>query len=99
MFAWEASQMRPVAVSRGQILAILVLGTRSISTVCEVPRKGQERLRPRFFFHEHGRRVGMVPRSSLKEGKNSQMVEKRTKTTQQPNNRKPQPTGRVSTIL
>ena len=26
-----------------------------------------------FFFHEYGRRVGMVPRSSLKEGKNSQM--------------------------
>ena len=35
-----------------------------------------------FFFHEYGRRVGMVPRSSLKEGKYSQMVEKRTKTTQ-----------------
>ena len=52
-----------------------------------------------FFFHEYGRRVGMVPRSSLKEGKYSQMVEKRTKTTQQQNNRKPQPTGRVSTIL
>ena len=33
------------------------------------------------FFHEYGRRVGMVPRSSLKEGKNSQMVEKRTRTT------------------
>ena len=32
------------------------------------------------FFHEYGRRVSMVPRSSLKEGKNSQMVEKRTKT-------------------
>ena len=27
--------------------------------------------------------MGMVPRSSLKEGKYSQMVEKRTKTTQQ----------------
>ena len=38
---------------------------------------------PAFFFHEYGRRVGMVPRSSLKEGKNSQMVEKGTKTTQQ----------------
>ena len=36
-----------------------------------------------FFFHEYGRRVGMVPRSSLKEGKYNQMVEKRTKTTQQ----------------
>ena len=34
-----------------------------------------------FFFHEYGRRVGMVPRSSLKEGKNNQMVEKRTRTT------------------
>ena len=31
-----------------------------------------------FFFHEYGRRVGMVPRSSLKGGKNSQMVEKGT---------------------
>ena len=52
-----------------------------------------------FFFHEYGRRVGMVPRSSLKEGKYNQMVEKRTKKTQQQNNRQPQPTGRVSTIL
>ena len=45
-----------------------------------------------FFFHEYGRRVGMVPRSSLKGGKNSQMVEKRTRkpnTTQ--NQRTPQP--------
>ena len=33
-----------------------------------------------FFFHEYGRRVGMVPRSSLKEGKKRQMVEKGTKT-------------------
>ena len=52
------------------------------------------------FFHECGRRVGMVPRSSLKEGKNSLMVEKRTRTTnttQKPN--KTQPTGRVSTIM
>ena len=53
-----------------------------------------------FFFHEYGRRVGMVPRSSLKEGKYSQMVEKRTKTTQPTkNNSQPQPKGRVSTIL
>ena len=37
-------------------------------------------LPPRIFFHEYGRRVGMVPRSSLKEGKNNQMVEKGTKT-------------------
>ena len=42
-----------------------------------------------FFFPEYGRRVGMVPRSSLKEGKYSQMVEKRTRTTQQkPNKQK-----------
>ena len=27
-----------------------------------------------FFFHEYGRRVGMVPRSSLKEGKYNQVV-------------------------
>ena len=49
-----------------------------------------------FFFHEYGRRVGMVPRSSLKEGKYNQMVEKRTKTTQTKQNQ-PQPTGRDST--
>ena len=54
-----------------------------------------------FFFHEYGRRVGMVPRSSLKEGKYSQMVEKRTQTTQQKtkNQNQPQPKGRASTIL
>ena len=55
-----------------------------------------------FFFHEYGRRVGMVPRSSLKEGKYSQMVEKRTKTTTQQTTKKqnkPQPKGRASTIL
>ena len=51
-----------------------------------------------FFFHEYGRRVGMVPRSSLKEGKYNQMVEKRTKTTQQQTKQnQPQPTGRDST--
>ena len=33
------------------------------------------------FFHEYGRRVGMVPRSSLKGGKVSRMVEKITRTT------------------
>ena len=38
-----------------------------------------------FFFHEYGRRVGMVPRSSLKGGKVSRMVEKKTRTT---NNKK-----------
>ena len=37
-----------------------------------------------FFSHEYGRRVGMVPRSSLKEGKNNQMVVKGTKTPNQP---------------
>ena len=30
-------------------------------------------LRAEFFFHEYGRHVGMVPRSSLKEGKYSQV--------------------------
>ena len=38
-----------------------------------------------FFFHEYGRRVGMVPRSSLKGGKVSRMVEKIARTT----NKKP----------
>ena len=37
-----------------------------------------------FFFHEYGRRVGMVPRSSLKEGKYNQMVRKGQR---QPNNK------------
>ena len=51
-----------------------------------------------FFFHEYGRHVGMMPRSSLKEGKYNQMVEKRTKTTQQQTKQnQPQPTGRDST--
>ena len=59
-----------------------------------------ENNKPLFFFHEYGRRVGMVPRSSLKERKNNQMVEKRTKTTQQQTKpTKTEPTGRVSTIL
>ena len=52
-----------------------------------------------FFFHEYGRRVGMVPRSSLKEGKSSQMVEKRTKTPKPTQNQAPKPAGRNSTIL
>ena len=43
----------------------------------------------RLFFHEYGRRVGMVPRSSLKGGKNSLMVEKITRTTT--TTQKPQP--------
>ena len=56
-----------------------------------------EQLPELFFFHEHGRRVGMVPRSSLKKGHN-QMVKKRTKTAQQQiKQNQPQPTGRDST--
>ena len=58
------------------------------------------------FFHEYGHRVGMVPRSSLKKGKYSQMVEKRTKTTQQQQNKinyspqaKTPPSSRVSSAL
>ena len=45
-------------------------------------RAGSDASRPCgiVFFHEYGRRVGMVPRSSLKEGKKRQMVEKGTKT-------------------
>ena len=60
----------------------------------------------RLFFHEYGRRVGMVPKSSLKEGKNSQMVEKRTKTTkttQNQTNHSPQaespPSCSLSSVL
>ena len=52
-----------------------------------------------FFFHEYGRRVGMVPRSSLKEGKSSQMVEKRTKAPKPTQTKHPKPAGRISTIL
>ena len=44
-----------------------------------------------FFFHEYGRRVGMVPRSSLKEGKNRQMVEKGTKTPKPTQTKHPNP--------
>ena len=45
-----------------------------------VEKKMLQRHSSRNFFHEYGRRVGMVPRSSLKEGKKRQMVEKGTKT-------------------
>ena len=59
--------------------------------------------RAHLFFHEYGRRVGMVPRSSLKGGKNSQMVEKGTEkpntTQKQTKHHNPGPTGRVSTIM
>ena len=41
------------------------------------------------FFHEYGRRVGMVPRSSLKGGKNSLMVEKRTRKPNNTQNKQP----------
>ena len=51
------------------------------------------------FFHEYGRRVGMVPRSSLKEGKKRQMVEKGTKTPKaNPKTKHPSPQA-DSTIL
>ena len=50
-----------------------------------------EELSEGFFFHEYGRRVGMVPRSSLKEGKNRQMVEKGTKTPKPTQTKHPSP--------
>ena len=40
------------------------------------PPVGSKPFTSKFFFHECGRRVGMVPRSSLKEGKYNQMVQK-----------------------
>ena len=43
--------------------------------------------------------MGMVPRSSLKEGKNRQMVEKGTKAPKTNPNQTPKPAGRNSTIL
>ena len=53
-------------------------------------------------FHECGRRVGMVPRSSLKGGKNSLMVEKGTRT-QKTTTKGPQaespPSCRLSSVL
>ena len=53
-----------------------------------------------FFFHEYGRRVGMVPRSSLKEGKKRQMVEKGTKTPKnKPQNQTPKPAGRLHHLV
>ena len=52
-----------------------------------------------FFFHEYGRRVGMVPRSSLKEGKKRQMVEKGTKTPKTNPKTKHQSPQADSTIL
>ena len=52
-------------------------------------------MRLTFFFREYGRRVGMVPRSSLKEGKKRQMVEKGTKTPK--NNPKPNTQARRPT--
>ena len=53
-----------------------------------------------FFFHEYGRRVGMVPRSSLKGGKVSRMVEKMTRTTtttQQKTNQTKHPSPQAET--
>ena len=58
-----------------------------------------------FFFHEYGRHVGMMPRTSLKEGKYNWMVKKRTKTTQQQTkqNQSPQaetpPPSSISSVL
>ena len=69
-------------------------------------RRGTPAKAPSVFFHEYGRRVGMVPRSSLKEGKNSLMVEKgtrTTKTTQNQTNHSPQtespPSCSLSSVL
>ena len=56
--------------------------------------------RDALFFPRVRTPCGHGARSSLKEGKYSQMVEKRTKTTQPTKNKsQPQPKGRVSTIL
>ena len=57
---------------------------------CEKGETGETLDNP-IFFHEYGRRVGMVPRSSLKEGKNRQMVEKGTKTPKPTQTKHPSP--------
>ena len=92
-----------VTFDRGMVLFLPLLETLMSPTDGKYMPAGSvgstSYLRMKFFFHEYGRRVGMVPRSSLKERKYSQMVEKRTKTTQQQTKQnQPQPTGRDSTI-
>ena len=73
----EVNSGKPFAIFWGSVAQVVCV--LSPSSTC-------------FFFHEYGRRVGMVPRSSLKEGKYNQMVEKRTKITNQTN----QPTANQS---
>ena len=58
-----------------------------------------DHFRNMFFFHEYGRRVGMVPRSSLKGGKNSLMVEKITRTTNTTQKPQQKAQSRVTTIM
>ena len=57
------------AVHKGEFRNFFNVGVAEVNT-----------LKQSFFFHEYGRRVGMVPRSSLKGGKSSLMVEKSTRT-------------------
>ena len=52
-----------------------------------------------FFFHEYGRRVGMVRRSSLKGGKNSLMVRKEQGHPTQPNQTTQSPQAESSIVF
>ena len=89
---WELKAFRPVregaifrhSVHRKQTQQVALDTLPFIGKLDEV----QETI---LFFHEHGRRVGMVPRSSLKEGKNRQMVEKGTKTPKPTQTKHPSP--------
>ena len=79
-------------VSMASSLALALRSGRSTLAVAGVFGAGKTRSLTfllAFFFHEYGRRVGMVPRSSLKGGKNSLMVEKRTRKPNTTQNRQP----------
>ena len=79
----SCQQLQTVDLSQTDVIEILG------STFAHCSQLQQLSLSRISFFHEYGRRVGMVPRSSLKGGKNSLMVEKITRTTT--TTQKPQP--------
>ena len=95
---YKSSGMLPIG---DQSVAAIIDESLQVMVRTGTPPKGGQlsALWHSLFFHEYGRRVGMVPRSSLKEGKNRQMVEKGTKAPKPTQNQKPKPAGRNSTIL
>ena len=100
------SQVSCLEFAASCVLMVAVVFFPRVRTACghgaQVIIEGKEKQSDsgeKFFFHECGRRVGMVPRSSLKEGKKGRWWRKERRPQKPTQNQTPKPAGRLHHLV